>query len=97
MIFARRDFETPCTVAVEHTNESLSAHVELDGDVHMQPGDRVLVHGAPIRVAFGECITVRRTATVRRANRLEQAWTRLRSRFELGELYEVSFSTRRRL
>jgi uncharacterized Zn finger protein len=96
-MFARRAVETPCTVAVEHTNESLSAHVELDGDIAINPGDRVLVHGAPIRVAFGECLRVRRTATVQRANRLEQAWTRLRSRFELGELYEVSFSTRRRL
>jgi uncharacterized Zn finger protein len=97
MRFGRTVVETPCTVAVEHTNESLSAHVELDGDVQIRPGDRVQVHGAPIQVAFGHCVTVRRSATVHRANALEQAWTRLRSRFELGELYEVSFSTRRRL
>jgi magnesium-protoporphyrin IX monomethyl ester (oxidative) cyclase len=68
MRLGRQAVETACTVSVEHTNESLSAHVELDGDVAIRPGDRVLVHGAPIQVSFGECIRVRRTATVQRAN-----------------------------
>lgn len=93
MILGRRREETPCTVAVEHTEERLCAHVEFDGDVAIRPGDRVRVHGAPVRVAFGERITVRRTATVERAGWLEQAWTRFRSRFELAELYEVSFTS----
>ena len=97
MRFGRRAIHTHCTVAVEHTDESLSAHVELDGDLAIAPGDRVQVHGAPIRVAYGQRITVRRFATVQRANRLEQAWTKLRSRFELAELYEVSFTPRRSL
>lgn len=96
-LFARQALKTPCTVQVEHTDESLCAHVELDGDVAIRPGDRVLVHGDPIQVAYGRRISVRRFATVERANRFEQAWTRFRSRFELSELYEVSFTTRRSL
>lgn len=78
-----------CTVLVEHTNEHLHAHVELDGEVQVNPGDRVIVHGAPIKVAFGERQSFRRTATVERAGRLEQLWTRWRGNFELTELYEV--------
>ena len=34
-----------CTVHVVNTFESLAAHVELDGDVKVRPGDEVLVHG----------------------------------------------------
>lgn len=97
MFGRRRAFDTLCTVKVEHTNDAFSAHVELDGDVRVGPGDRVRVHGDPIRVAFGERLTVRRTATVSPAHPLEQAWTKLRSRFELSELYEVSFTPRRSL
>ena len=39
-----------CTVHVVNTFESLAAHVELDGDVKVRPGDEVLVHGQEIRV-----------------------------------------------
>lgn len=97
MRLARRSFETGCTVAVEHTEESLAAHVELDGDLAIAPGDRVQVHGGPIRVAFGQRLTVRRQATVSRASWLERAWVRLTARFELAELYDLSFSSRRSL
>lgn len=97
MSLFRSAFDTPCTVAVEMTDEAFSAHVELDGDHAIAPGDRVRVHGDPIRVAFGERITVRRTATVERANPVEQAWTKFWSRLELAELYEVSFTPRRSL
>jgi len=90
-------FDTACTIDVEHTAESLSAHVLLDGEPELRPGDSVRVHGDPIRVSFGERVTVRRTATVRRAGPLERVWTRLCARFELTELYEVSFSPRRSL
>ncbi len=92
-----RTFDTDCTIAVEHTDEALSAHVELDGGYAIAPGDRVRVHGAPIRVAFGERLSERRTATVHSAGAIERAWTKLAARFELAELYEVSFTTRRRL
>lgn len=92
-----RSFDTHCTIDVEHSNEALSAHVELDDGYAVGPGDRVRVHGAPIRVAFGERLRERRTATVHQAGAIERAWTKLAARFELAELYEVSFTTRRRL
>lgn len=95
MMFRRRRIDTACTVAVEHTNERFEAHVELDGAVEIRPGDRVRVHGAPIKVAFGQTLVVRRDVTVERAGPIEQAFTRLASRFELAELYEVSFTPRR--
>jgi hypothetical protein len=88
----RRSQVTPCTIEIEHTEASLHAHVDLDGQIKLQPGDRVRVHGAPIRVRFGEKMTLRRDATVERAGWLERQWTRLAARFELSELYEVSFT-----
>ena len=39
--------EVPCTVEIEQTSESLHAHVELDGDIEIRPGDEVIVHDAP--------------------------------------------------
>jgi hypothetical protein len=90
-----RRFDVACTVEVEHTAENLHAHVELDG-VEIEPGDSVTVHDAPTQVAFGEKIVCRRMATVERAGLLQRAWTRFASHFELTELYEVSFSHRRR-
>ncbi len=88
----RRRLDLPCTIEIEHTERSLHAHVELDGEPALQPGDRVRVHGAPIRVRFGDKMTLRRHATVERAGWLERQWTRLAARFELSELYEVSFT-----
>jgi hypothetical protein len=84
--------QTPCTIEIEHTEQSLHAHVELDGGLALQPGDRVRVHGDPIRVVFGERLVLRRDATVERAGWLERQWTRFAARFELSELYEVSFT-----
>jgi uncharacterized Zn finger protein len=95
--FARRSRDTQCTIEIEHSEESLHAHVELDDESDLRPGDRVRVHGAPIRVKFGQRLTLRRPATVERAYWLERQWTRLTARFELSELYEISFSSRRRL
>lgn len=88
----RRTLVTPCTIEIEHTARSLHAHVALDGEPELRPGDRVRVHGDPIRVRFGERLTLRREATVERAGWLERWWTRLAARFELSELYEVSFT-----
>ncbi len=95
--WTRQTFDTPCTVEIEHTPESLHAHVELESDVQIEPGDQVLVHDAPTEVPYGERLVVRRTATVVRAGWPERAWTRLAGNFELTELYDVSFSDRRRL
>ena len=88
----RRVQQLPCTIEIEHTERSLHAHVELDGDLALRPGDRVRVHGDPLRVRFGESLLLRREATVERAGWLERQWTRLAARFELSELYEVSFT-----
>ena len=88
----RRRFTVPCTIRVEHTYESLEAHVELDGDIEPGIGDKVLVHGAPVSVPFGRSLVLRREATVTRANIFEKALVRFQSMFELTELYEVSFT-----
>lgn len=92
-----KTFDVPCTIEVEHTFDSLHAHVELDGGVVIEPGDQVVVHGSPIRVPYGERATIRRMATVTRASWLERAWTRLTGRAEFMELLEFSFSERARL
>ena len=91
-IFSRRRQDTPCTIEIEHSERSLHAHVELDGGLALGPGDRVRVHGAPIRVRFGETLILRREATVERAGWLERQWTKFTARFALSELYEVSFT-----
>ena len=92
-----RAFETGCTVEVSHRFESLHAHIELDGDLQLGPGDQIQVHGAPINPAYGETVVERRTATVTRATWPERFWTRLRAEFEITELFEVSFTDRRTL
>jgi hypothetical protein len=86
-------FDVPCTITIENTFESLHAHVELDGDVAIEPGDEVQVHGEPIVVPFGEKRVLRRTATVSRAGSLERAWTRFTGDLEFMELCEFSFSS----
>jgi hypothetical protein len=91
-LFSRRRQHTPCTIEIEHSERSLHAHVELDGGLALGPGDRVRVHGAPIRVRFGETLILRREATVERAGWLERQWTKFTARFALSELYEVSFT-----
>ncbi|MET0258246.1 MAG: hypothetical protein ABW179_06655 [Methylobacterium sp.] len=93
----KRVVEVPCTVEIEHTAESLHAHVTLDAGFEIEPGDAVQVHDAPTLPPFGERIIVKRHATVTRAGRLERVWTKLIAHLELTELYEVSFSERRTL
>lgn len=94
-LFARKPFEVGCRIEVEHSGASLHAHVELDGDVALEPGDRVRVLGPPVILSFGQSLVERRRARVSPANAFERAWTRFLARFELAELYEVSFSPRR--
>lgn len=88
-------FQTGCTIEVEQTPEFFHAHVELDGDIAIGPGDKVRVHGAPVQISFGQRRVERRTATVERATWWQRHWTKLTARFELTELYEVSFTPRR--
>jgi hypothetical protein len=93
LINRRHVFDVPCTIEIENTFESLHAHVDLDGSVAIGPGDEVLVHGDPIRVAYGEKVTLRRNATVTKAGPIDRMLTKLAARLELTELYEVSFSS----
>lgn len=92
-----RSFDTPCTVEVEHGFDHLHAHVELDGDIEIYPGDKVRVHGASIRLPYGERLVEHRMATVTRATPLGRFWTKLKARFEITELYEISFSNAKTL
>jgi acyl-[acyl carrier protein]--UDP-N-acetylglucosamine O-acyltransferase len=89
---ARKTFEVPCTIEIEQTSETLHAHVVLDGNVQIGPGDEVMVHDAPTSVEFGERLVVRRTATVVRGSALDRLRARIEGYLELTELYEVSFS-----
>lgn len=88
-------FDTGCRIEIEQSEDYFHAHVELDGDVPIGPGDRVRVHGDPISIPFGSSAVFERTATVERAGSLARAWIRLASYFDLAELYEVSFTPRR--
>ena len=94
-IFGARTIDVFCTVRVSHRFEDLSAHVELDGDVPIEPGDRVLVHGEAIHLPYGESRVERRRATVTRATWLERMWTRRTGDLDCLSLLDVSFSDRR--
>ncbi|TVQ35465.1 MAG: hypothetical protein EA356_07720 [Geminicoccaceae bacterium] len=96
-MFTKRRFEVPCTLEVEHSHDSLHAHVELDGDVVVHPGDEVIVHGPELNVPFGTRVVERRTATVVRASQLERRWTELTGDLEFMELLEFSFSSGKKL
>ncbi len=96
-LLSRRRITTPCTVEISHTFESLHAHVILDGDIEIQPGDEVVVHGKEIHVPYGHVHTERREATVTRATLLERLWTRMTGDIEFMELCEFSFSEEVRL
>ena len=87
-----RRFDVPCRISIENSEDHFHAHVELDGDLAIHPGDKVRVHGAPIHLPFGQSATFARTATVTRAGPLQRAWTRLISYVDVTELCEVSFT-----
>jgi hypothetical protein len=84
----------PCTVEVSHTFDSLHAHVVLPDGVDAEPGDEIIVHGAPIRVPYGEQVSIAREATIVRATLLERLWVRMTGDLEFMELCEFSFSER---
>ncbi len=96
-LFGRQSFDVPCTIEIEHTFDSLHAHVALDGDVAIEPGDAVRVHGERIVVPYGEKRTIRRNATIIRAGAVERVWTRATGSLEFMELCEFSFSSGKRL
>ena len=91
-IFTRQKEQVPCTVEVSHRFDSLHAHVRFNNGAVVQPGDEVLVHGAPVMAAYGEVVVENRVATITRANMLERWWTRMTGDFGFMELCEFSFS-----
>ncbi|WOE74542.1 hypothetical protein [Alterisphingorhabdus coralli] len=91
-LFSSETFDTGCQIEIEQSPDHFHAHVRLDGDIPIYPGDKVLVHGEPIMVSFGEKVAYDRTATVERAGPLKQLWTKIAGHFEMAELYEVSFN-----
>jgi hypothetical protein len=87
-----KQFDIPCTITVEQSSEHFHAHVELAGDVELEPGDKVRVHGDPIQIPFGQSAVFERAATVTRASPIGRVLTRIAAYFDLRELYEVSFN-----
>jgi hypothetical protein len=87
----------PCTIEISHTFESLHAHMDLKGDIEIEPGDSVHVHGDEIVVPYGETAVFERMATVTKATAPERLWVRMTGDFEFMELLEFSFSSGERL
>jgi hypothetical protein len=92
----REKIVVPCKIEIEHTWESLHAHVELDG-LTVEPGDEVHVQGGEIIVPYGERRVLHRLATVTRASAPERLWVKLTGDFEFMELLEFSFSSGEKL
>ncbi|MFN7176057.1 MAG: hypothetical protein ACK4MX_04125 [Thermaurantiacus sp.] len=95
LLFGGERLEVGCTVIIDHSPEHFGAHVLLDGEPEIGPGDRVRVTGEPIEVQPGDHLVLRRTAHITRATPFERAWTRLTGHFEMLELADVSFTDRR--
>ena len=87
---ARRTSVVPCTLDLEATPEHFHAHVALEG-IEVEPGDEVLVHGAPAAIARGERRQLTSEATVHQASWPRRQWTRFTGRFSFYELYDVGF------
>jgi hypothetical protein len=92
----REKIDVPCTIEIEHTWESLHAHVELEG-LEVRPGDEVHVQGGEIIVPYGERLVLHRMATVTRASAPERLWVKMTGDFEFMELLEFSFSSGEKL
>lgn len=90
MIGTRQTVALRCLLDFEQTPESLHAHA-IPQNVEIWPGDEILLHDVPDMVAFGGRLTGECAATLMRAGAFERLWTRFRSLFEIGELYEVGF------
>lgn len=86
----RRRVEVPCSLDLESTHDHLHAHVELRG-VEVEPGDTVLVHGAPARIAYGERRTLESEATVEQASWIRRQFIKVVGVREFYELYDVGF------
>ncbi|QMW24625.1 hypothetical protein H3309_10310 [Sandaracinobacteroides saxicola] len=88
----QRGLTVGCTIEIDHSPENLGAHVRLDGEPAIGAGDRVRVLGGTIEVVPGEHRVLRRHAVIERATALNRLLTRVTGHFEMGELYDVSFT-----
>ena len=88
----RRERGVPCTVEIVNTFDMLGAHLRFDDGSVVYPGDEVVVDGESVVVPYGQSVTLRRTATITRANAIERAWTKATGDLEFMELCEFSFS-----
>lgn len=86
----RRRLVVPCALDLEATHDHFHAHVVLEG-FDVEPGDAVLVAGAPSAIPFGQVRALRSQAEVRQASWLRRQWTRFAGRFDVTELYDVGF------
>jgi hypothetical protein len=91
-----RRIEVPCTIEIEQTPENLLAYTTPQG-VDIGPGDRVLIHGAPTNIKFGDRITVMGSATIIRATIFGRFWAHVIGLLSLVELYEVGFEPKESL
>lgn len=91
-LFTRTTETAPCEVEVSHCFDSLHAHVKFLNGAVVFPGDEVIVQGPPVMAPYGEIVCEQRTATITRASKLEQLWTRLIGDFGAMELFEYSFT-----
>lgn len=91
-LFTRVVDIAPCEVEVSHCFDSLHAHVKFLDGTTVNPGDEVLVQGAPLMAPYGEVVRETRLATITRATRLGQFWTRVTGNLGFMELCEFSFS-----
>lgn len=94
---SKRVIEVPCTIEIEHTWESLHAHVELGEGVTVEPGDEVHVQGGEIVVPYGEKRVLQRRARITKASAPERLWVKMTGDFEFMELLEFSFSSGEKL
>ncbi|MFN3231229.1 MAG: hypothetical protein ACE363_03595 [Alphaproteobacteria bacterium] len=92
-----RELTLACTVDAAQLPHTLHAHVEFEGDLKIHPGDTVMLHGEDMPIGFGDHTVEQRRATIVRAGWLLRSWTKFTEIFRMSELYEVSFSPRRRL
>lgn len=96
-LLGTRSVKVPCTVEIVNTFDSLAAHVRFNDGTTVNPGDEVVVDGAPVMVPYGETQSFDRLATIKRAGWLERIWTRATGDLEFMELCEFSFSERANL
>jgi len=89
-LLGRSQVQVPCVVEIERTADALFTHAVPEG-VEVQPGDTVLVHGAPDHVPFGTIATYPCRATVLRGGPIDKLLARIEGLFAMTELYEVGF------